>query len=140
VLLWTPLGRRRLVPPAVRAGRDLGAVLRQPRQAVALFGGSIALTASYALALVASLDAFSAHVGVVQVIAVYLAGAAVASAGPTPGGLGAMEAALVAGLTAVGAEHGPAIAGVLTFRLATFWLPIAPGWLAYGSLRRHHIV
>ena len=67
-------------------------------------------------------------------VAVYLAGAAVASISPTPGGLGAMEAALVAGLTAVGAPTGPAVAGVLAFRLLTFWLPILPGWLAYRAL------
>jgi glycosyltransferase 2 family protein len=46
-----------------------------------------------------------------------------------------MEAALVAGLTAVGAPTGPAVAGVLVFRLLTFWLPILPGWLACRALR-----
>jgi uncharacterized membrane protein YbhN (UPF0104 family) len=46
-----------------------------------------------------------------------------------------MEAALVAGLTAIGAAAGPAVAGVLAFRLLTFWLPILPGWLAYRTLR-----
>jgi hypothetical protein len=25
---------------------------------------------------------------------------------------------------------------VLMFRLATFWLPIAPGWIAFRRLRR----
>jgi hypothetical protein len=47
----------------------------------------------------------------------------------------AMEAALVVGLTAAGPQTGPAVAGVLTFRLLTFWLPILPGCLAYRSLR-----
>ena len=46
-----------------------------------------------------------------------------------------MEAALVVGLTAAGAQTGPAVAGVLAFRLLTFWLPILPGWLAYRRLR-----
>jgi uncharacterized protein (TIRG00374 family) len=66
----------------------------------------------------------------------YLGGSAVGAASPTPGGLGAVEAALVAGLTALGAPAGPAIAAVLMFRLATFWLPIAPGWFAFRRLRR----
>jgi uncharacterized membrane protein YbhN (UPF0104 family) len=35
----------------------------------------------------------------------------------------------------VGAAAGPAVAGVLAFRLLTFWLPILPGWLAYRALR-----
>jgi uncharacterized membrane protein YbhN (UPF0104 family) len=35
----------------------------------------------------------------------------------------------------VGAPTGPAVAGVLAFRLLTFLLPILPGWLAYRALR-----
>jgi uncharacterized membrane protein YbhN (UPF0104 family) len=46
-----------------------------------------------------------------------------------------MEAALVAGLTAVGAPTGPAVVGVLAFRLLTFWPPILPGWVAHRALR-----
>jgi glycosyltransferase 2 family protein len=76
----------------------------------------------------------------VHVAVVYLGGSALAAAAPTPGGLGAMEAALVAGLTAFGLASGPAIIGVLAFRLVTFWLPILPGWLAFRSLRRTQVI
>jgi undecaprenyl-diphosphatase len=140
IALRSPVGRRRLVSPVLRATRSLGDVLRRPSKATELFGGSALLTASYALALAASLKAFGADAPLVQVIAVYLGGAAVASFSPTPGGLGAMEAALVAGLTAVGVAHGPAIAGVLTFRLVTYWLPILPGWWAFHSLQKRGVV
>jgi uncharacterized membrane protein YbhN (UPF0104 family) len=133
--LWSPLGRRRLVTPTLRAGRELATVLRRPGKAAQLLGGSAGVTLTYALALACSLAAFDAHLPLASTVAVYLAGAAVASVSPTPGGLGAMEAALVAGLTAVGAPTGPAVAGVLAFRLLTFWLPILPGWLAYRALR-----
>jgi glycosyltransferase 2 family protein len=133
--LWSPLGRRRLVLPALRAGRELVGVLRRPGKAAQLLGGSAGVTLSYALALAGCLAAFGAHLPLASTVAVYLAGAAVASVSPTPGGLGAMEAALVAGLTAVGAPTGPAVAGVLAFRLLTFWLPILPGWVAYRTLR-----
>jgi len=135
LVLWSPLGRRRLVVPALRAGRELAGVLRRPGKAAQLLGGSAGVTLTYALALACCLAAFGAHLPLVSTVAVYLAGAAVASVSPTPGGLGAMEAALVAGLTAVGAPTGPAVAGVLAFRLLTFWLPILPGWLAYRALR-----
>jgi len=133
--LWSPLGRRRLVFPVVRAGRELAAVLRRPGRAAQLLGGSVGVTLTYALTLAGCLAAFNVHVPLADTVAVYLAGAAVASVSPTPGGLGAMEATLVAGLTAVGAPAGPAVAGVLAFRLLTFWLPILPGWLAYRVLR-----
>jgi uncharacterized membrane protein YbhN (UPF0104 family) len=35
---------------------------------------------------------------------------------------------------------GPAVAGVLTFRLLTFWLPILPGFLAYRYLRHRNLL
>ena len=68
--------------------------------------------------------------------AVYLGAAALAAAAPTPGGLGAIEAALIAGLIGVGLAAGPAVSAVLLYRLATYWLPIVPGWLAWRWLQR----
>jgi undecaprenyl-diphosphatase len=53
--------------------------------------------------------------------------ATLSAVAPTPGGLGAMEAALVTALVRLGVETGAAVASVLTFRLATFWLPIPLG-------------
>ena len=133
--LWTPLGRQRLVTPALRAGRALAEVPRRPGKAAQLLGGSAAVTLAHTLALASCLAAFHAHLPLASTAAAYLVAAAVAAASPTPGGLVAMEAALVVGLTAAGAQTGPAVAGVLAFRLLTFWLPILPGWLAYRSLR-----
>ena len=68
--------------------------------------------------------------------AVYLASAALAAAAPTPGGLGAIESALIAGLTGVGMQAGPAVSAVLLYRLTTYWLPILPGWLSWRFLQR----
>jgi uncharacterized membrane protein YbhN (UPF0104 family)/membrane-associated phospholipid phosphatase len=139
-VLWTPLGHRRVVVPALRAGRSLVKVVRRPVKAIQLFGGSAAITTAYILALAAALEAFGAHVALAEVALVYLGGAALGAVSPTPGGLGVVEAALVAGLTAVGAESGPAIAGVLGFRLLTFWLPILPGWFAFRALGRRGVI
>ena len=47
---------------------------------------------------------------------------------------------LVAGLTAVGMQAGPAVSAVLLYRLATYWLPIAPGWLSWRALLRRDYV
>ena len=69
-----------------------------------------------------------------------LGSSVVAAAAPTPGGLGAMEAALVAGFTAVGMDPAIAVAAVLSYRLATFWLPILPGWLAFRHLDRRGLI
>jgi uncharacterized protein (TIRG00374 family) len=92
------------------------------------------------MALAASLAAFSAHANVGTVFVVYLGGAAIASVSPTPGALGAVEAALLAGLTGVGVHAGPAIAGILAFRLITFWLPTLPGLVAFRVISRRRWV
>ena len=55
---------------------------------------------------------------------------------PTPGGLGAVEAALAAGLTATGMAAATAVSAVLLFRLLTFWLPVPVGWAAFNFLER----
>jgi uncharacterized membrane protein YbhN (UPF0104 family) len=134
-VLWRALGRQRLLAPALRADRALAEMRRRPAKAAQLVGGSAAVTLAYVLALASCLTAFRVHLPLASTAAIYLVAAAVAAASPLPGGLVAMEAALVVGLTAAGAPAGPAVAGVLAFRLLTFWLPILPGWLAYRRLR-----
>lgn len=141
VVLLVALGRLYVgahLPADVVGGAALG--WGCAARALQLFGGSGGVTVCYVLALYTSLLAFHVSVPVLQVTAVYLGAAAVASVAPTPGGLGAMEAALVAGLTAFGAPTAPAIAGVLGFRLVTFWLPTLPGWLVFRRLARHDAI
>ena len=70
----------------------------------------------------------------------YLGSSMIAAAAPTPGGLGAMEAALVAGFTAIGMDGALAVATVLSYRLATYWLPILPGWISLKVLERHNYI
>jgi undecaprenyl-diphosphatase len=105
-----------------------------------LFGGSVLITLAYIGALAASVRAFGGGPGVILVGAVYLGAAAIAAAAPSPGGLGAIEAALVAGLTGVGMQAGPAVSAVLLYRLATYWLPVAPGWLSWRALLRREFI
>jgi glycosyltransferase 2 family protein len=54
----------------------------------------------------------------------------------TAGGLGAVEAALVGGLTATGVPVAAALTAVLSFRAVTFWLPAPAGWVAFVALQR----
>src|SRR5579884_2528535 len=140
IFLGSPIGRRRVLRPGWRVTRDLVGVLRHPIRALALFGGSAGVTMGNAFALVASLAAFSHHFSVPTVIAVYVGGAAIASAAPTPGNLGAVEAALVAGLTGIGVASEPSVAAVLTFRLLTFWLPILPGMAVFRYMQHRRVV
>jgi len=112
-------------------------VFRRPARVAELFGGSAGVSLTYIAALVCSIEAFGGHLGVAQVGTAYLVAVAIATLSPTPGGLGALESALIAGLTGFGLSAGVAISAVLTFRLATFWLPVFPGWLTLGWMQRN---
>ena len=41
-----------------------------------------------------------------------------------------------AGLTGIGIPSGPAVSAVLLYRLATYWLPVPPGWYSWRLLQR----
>ena len=82
------------------------------------------------VALWLCVHALGGNLPFVQIGAVYLGGHLVASAAPVPGGLGALEAALIAGLSALGMPVGAAASAVLIYRLLTYWLTIPVGWLS----------
>jgi uncharacterized protein (TIRG00374 family) len=86
--------------------------------------------------LAAAVAAFGGVVSFPEIGAAYVVASALGSAAPTPGGLGAVEAALVAALTGYGMASGPAVSAVLTFRLITYWLPMLPGWFMFQQMQR----
>ena len=144
IVLATRRGRRlaatRLLPGLRSAAVSLRAVAVSPVKLTLLVGGSALITLAYIGGLAASVQAFGGHAGITEIGAVYLGAALIAAASPTPGGLGAIEAALVAGLTGIGVPPGPAVSAVLTYRLATYWLPVIPGWAAWRLLQRRDYV
>jgi undecaprenyl-diphosphatase len=87
-------------------------LVKEPVRAVQLIAASAGITATFGLALAASVAATGGGPTLLAVFAVFLGGSAIAAAAPTPGGLGALEAALVAGLTAAGQAAGPAVTAV----------------------------
>ena len=55
---------------------------------------------------------------------------------PLPGGVGGVDGGMVGALIAFGVEPELALIAVLAYRGFAFWLPIAPGAIAYFGLRR----
>jgi glycosyltransferase 2 family protein len=140
VLLAIPVGRRLI---RSRLGPALGQVIprlldlaQRPAKLAEGIGGALLLTLAYILALDASIRAVGAAVPLASVAVVYLTGSAIGSAVPTPGGIGAVEATLSAGLTAAGLPGAKALSAVLLFRTLTFWLPVPFGWLSMNYLQR----
>ncbi|WP_217167547.1 lysylphosphatidylglycerol synthase transmembrane domain-containing protein [Streptomyces sp. AC512_CC834] len=114
-------------------------VLQRPQKLVTGIGGMLLLTACFVMCLDASIRAFgdeSTSISLASVAVVFLAGNALGSAAPTPGGVGAVEATLTVGLIAVGLPKEVAAPAVLLYRLLTLWLPVLPGWLVFNHLTR----
>jgi uncharacterized membrane protein YbhN (UPF0104 family) len=144
ILLAVPQTRAKLattVWPHLRSfGPRLLDAVGHPLRVGISAGANLLLTAAYLLAFIAALRAVGAHPAILPAAVVYLAGNAVGSVAPTPGGVGAVEAVLAAGLTAMGIPAHEAIPAVLVFRVATFWLPIPAGWVSYLLLQRRGIL
>jgi uncharacterized protein (TIRG00374 family) len=140
VVLSIPWTRRALLnrvrPMLDTTTPRLLSMLRQPRRIGTGLAGALVLNLAYAAALWSSQMAYGGTLGFATVGFVYLAAGAIGSAAPTPGGIGAVEAALAAGLTAAGLDGSTAVQTALLFRACTFWIPIVPGWLSFGYLQR----
>nr|WP_232792499.1 lysylphosphatidylglycerol synthase domain-containing protein [Actinacidiphila yeochonensis] len=111
-------------------------VLQRPVKLATGIGGTLMLTVTFVICLDGCVRAFGGSLSYSTVAVVFLAGNALGSAAPTPGGVGAVELALTGGLIAAGLPKEVATPAVLFFRLLTFWLPVLPGWLAFTHLTR----
>ncbi len=145
IVLALPAGRRWLLSRVATAASQvvprLLDVAQRPVKLAQGIGGALLLTAAYILCLAASVKALGATVPpLASVAVVFLTGSAVGSLVPTPGGLGAIEAALSTGLIAAGVPGAKAVTAVLLFRMVTFWLPVPAGWLAMHYLQRRDLL
>jgi len=140
IVIATRRGRkfaaRKVLPPLRSSLASLRKVARSPVRLTLLFGGSALVTLAYVAGLVASVQAFGGGASIAQIGAVYMATSVVAAVTPTPGGVGGFEAAAITGLTGIGISSGAAVSAVVIYRLATYWLPVPPGWLCWRLLQR----
>ena len=139
-LLASPFGRRRLVPPVLEVSAELLETLRHPVRALQLFGGALGYLVVSGLGLAASLAAIHPQFSWAAVTIVFIIGNTLGHLVPSPGGLGAVEAVLLAGLGAMGVPATPAITAVLLSRFLTYWLPVLPGILMFRYLQHRKII
>ena len=114
-------------------------VLQRPMKLLTGIGGMLLLTGVFVMCLDASIRAFdngNQPLSYASIAVVFLAGNALGSAAPTPGGVGAVEGALTFGLIVAGVPKEVAAPAVLLYRMMTLWLPVLPGWFAFNHLTR----
>jgi uncharacterized membrane protein YbhN (UPF0104 family)/tRNA A-37 threonylcarbamoyl transferase component Bud32 len=132
LVLAVPKLKAKVVPPVRSALSGLWTVIRDRRKRLQLFGGNVGSELTYAIALGATCLAYGVHLNLAQLVFINTSAAVLSSLIPVPGGIGAAEAALSAGLIAMGVDESTAFAIALTQRLCTFYLP--PIW-GFFSLR-----
>jgi uncharacterized protein (TIRG00374 family) len=119
---------------------DLIEVAREPKRMALIVLGCTGTTLGAALALWASVKAFGGDTTFVTVTVVTMVGGTLASAAPTPGGVGAVEAALIGGLAAFGVPAAVSVPSVLLYRVLTCWLPVFVGWPVMRWLTRNDMI
>jgi uncharacterized membrane protein YbhN (UPF0104 family) len=129
-----------LRPRLKELGGELIELAREPKRLALIVSGCAATTLGAALALWASVNAFGGGTTFVTVTVVTMIGGTLASAAPTPGGVGAVEAALIGGLTAFGVTAAVAVPSVLLYRVLTCWLPVFVGWPVMRWLTRNDMI
>ena len=132
---------RRTVHPQVAAAKaNLRGILTTPRKALMIFGGNLCSQVAYALVIDAALRAYGTPLPLLQIIVINSLASVLGGVAPVPGGMGVIEAGLIAGMTAAGVPQSEAVAATFTARLFTAYLPPIWGWVALQWLRRRDYV
>ena len=127
----------RLAPlfDALATARDVA-----PRHWTLALGAAAANWLTDLLCLYAAVRAFDLPLSLPQLAGVYLTVQIVRQIPLTPGGIGVIEASLLAGLVSAGAGQAAAAAAVLAYRLLSCWLILPLGLVGWLVLRRSDVV
>jgi uncharacterized membrane protein YbhN (UPF0104 family) len=117
-----------VVPATVASGvRGSLRLLRDGRPGLA---GALGWWGFDVAVLWACLEAFGGAPTPAVVVMAYFVGM-LANTLPVPGGIGAVDGGMTAALIGFGVDGGLALVAVLSYRAFAFWLPTAPGVVAY---------
>lgn len=139
-LLLVPAIRRwaweKTRPTVEQVWPRLSQILGQPLRLGLGLGGNVIMTLGYVLAFDAALEAFGRSLGIVDVAVIYLVGNTLGALIPTPGGIGGVEGALTAGLTAAGVPAAIALSVTMLYRVVSYWGRVPIGWAAMRYLEK----
>jgi uncharacterized protein (TIRG00374 family) len=112
-------------------------VLHSPSKVAMLFLGNLIAQLMLAMILGICLRAFGQSTSFAGLVLVNTMVSLFAGFMPVPGGMGVSEAALTAGLVALGIPNTVAMSTAIAYRLVTFYLPPLWGSLATRWLKQH---
>jgi len=111
--------------------------LRASHKLALLLLGNLATELLFAVALGLFVRGFGYHVNLAELLVVNISVSLLASFIPVPGGIGVAEFGYTVGLTSAGMSPESAIAAVLLYRIATYYLPPVWGFPAMLWLQRN---
>jgi uncharacterized protein (TIRG00374 family) len=111
------------------------AYVRHPSRGLLAIAGAMGFWAANIGILWASFEAYGGDVPFGVMVQGFFVGMA-ANLIPSPaGGVGSVDAGMIAAFVLFGIPTATVFAAVLTYRVIAFWLPIPPGIIAYVQLR-----
>ncbi|MDR0482829.1 MAG: flippase-like domain-containing protein [Cellulomonadaceae bacterium] len=114
----------------------LMAALSQPTRLVFGLVGNVLHALAYVFSFYAVLYALGHPLPLVDAAVIYLVGNTVGALIPTPGGVGGVEGALIAGLSAAGIPAAIGVSATIVFRVVSYWVQIPMGWVAMRFVER----
>ncbi|HLR98455.1 MAG TPA: flippase-like domain-containing protein [Mycolicibacillus parakoreensis] len=119
---------------------ELVEVIRQPKRLALIVLGDAGTTLGSAVVLWMSIHAFGGTTGFATVAMVTMVAETLASAAPTPGGVGAVEAAVIGALAAFGVPAALGVPATLLYRVVSCWIPVFAGWPVMRWLTRTDLI
>lgn len=112
----------------------------QPARLLALFLTMSAQIATHVAVLIIASYALDTPITLVHGFIAMSSGVAIGSLLPTPGGIGGVEAGIIASLNTLGTPIDTATSVTLLYRAATYLQPLVPGILSYLYLRKNKLL
>jgi uncharacterized protein (TIRG00374 family) len=125
------------VPATIAAGtREALSILRHPSSGTLALVGAVGFWAANIGVLWACFHAFGETVPKAVLVQGFFVGMTANLLPFFPGGVGSVDAGMIAAFLAFGEPSSTVFVSVLAYRVIAFWIPIPPGILAYIQLRR----
>jgi undecaprenyl-diphosphatase len=132
--------RERVVNYLQRTYVDFRRFVLSPKRLAVSALSSLGVSLAYVVCLYCCLHAVGLDISPLAALVVYATAILIGSAAPTPGGLGVIEATIAATLIGLGFGQVESYAGVILYRLITFWLPVPFGVIAYQYLQKRKFI
>ncbi len=135
-----PKLRRQVLTMVRSLGNSLQVVTESPARAFGLFGTNLLSLMITALCLECLVEGLNPSISYGSALFVAAAASLFAALVPVPGNVGVGEAAIAAGLVAVGVPSGPAFAIAVSQRMCTTYLPSLFGIYSLRWLRKEDFI